>query len=114
MRSPMMGAITYLIIALLVSFDALMHLFRYSSLKNYYNMYATDTTGLVLTNWFKIGDLIINYTNMVVYGVAFITQLIALFGILGDINMLVWVWGVMVVGGLAELVGGLFYWMAYD
>ena len=114
MRSPMMGAITYMLIAFFVALDAMLHLFRYSTVKDYYNQFATDTTGLVLTNWFKLGDIIINWTNLVVYGIAFLTQLIALFGILGDINMLVWVWGVMVAGGLADLVAGLFFWMAYD
>ena len=89
MRSPIMGALTYLIVAALVATEAAMYLFRYSKVKDYYKGFQADPAGTG-TDWFWLGDLIQSYANLGLFGLAFISQLLALFGILGGFNMIVW------------------------
>ena len=60
------------------------------------------------------GHEMINFTNLAVYGVAAITSLLALFGIAPAINYMVWFWGVMVLGGGANMIGELFYFIGQD
>jgi len=123
---PFMGQITYLMVAIGVTTHTALDLFRYMQAdsdfaKDPYSVYVTgadsDWTAAGVydgTNWFKTGDLIAKYTNVAVFGVAALTQILAGFGIASDINMLVWWWGVGVVVGLANFVGGLFKFIAYE
>ena len=45
---------------------------------------------------------------------AFITQLLAIFGIANEINVMVWALGLSGIGGLVSLVTSLMAWWAYD
>jgi len=123
---PFMGQITYLMVAIGVSTHTALDLFRYrqadsDAAKDYYKNSRTgpdsdwSATGeFEGTNWYKIGDLLMKYTNLAVFGVAAITQILAGLGIAPGINMLVWIWGVGVVVGLANFVGGLFKFLGYE
>ena len=55
-----------------------------------------------------------NYVELGVWGVAAVTQLLATFGMMNDINLLVWMYVVGVVGGLTTGLMGIFYELAYD
>ena len=48
------------------------------------------------------------------FGVAAITQILAGLGIAPFVNMLVWFWGVMVLGGIGNFVGGAMKTIGYD
>ena len=107
---PFMGNLTYLLVAAGVATHAALMAFRYSSRSGHYKSFLTGTG----TNWFEIGDLIQNYANLSLFGIAFVTQLLALFGIASGINALVWMWGIMLAGGLANGVAGFMKFLAYD
>ena len=107
---PFMGNLTYLLVAAGVTTHAALQAFRYTSKTGYYTAFLTGTG----TNWFEIGDMIQNYANLSLFGIAFITQLLALFGILTWLNALVWFWGIMLVGGLVNGVAMFFKFLAYD
>ena len=105
------GSFSYLFVAAFAATHYSLAAFRYYSKSASRDAYLLDSTK---TNWFEIGNYIINYGNLSLYGIAFITQLLALFGIAPYINYIVWFWGVMVVGGLANMVGQFLYFLAMD
>ncbi len=107
---PFMGNLTYLLVAAGVATHAALMAFRYASRSGHYATFLTGTG----TNWFEIGDLIQNYANLSLFGIAFVTQLLALFGIATGINAMVWMWGIMLAGGLANGVAGFMKFLAYD
>jgi len=86
--------------------------FRYFGKAERYDSYTVDkSTG---TQWFELGSKMINFTSLAVYGVAFMTSLLALLGIAPSINYMVWFWGVMVLGGGANMIGELLWFIGMD
>lgn len=63
--------------------------------------------------WYTIPHYI-HYFSMAVWGVAFIMQMLAIFGIAPGINYLVWGFGVFMALPLAEMVGTMMTWIGYD
>ena len=55
-----------------------------------------------------------NYVFLGIWGMAAFTQLLATFGVMTDINLMVWLYVVGLLGGLATGVTGVFYFLAYD
>ena len=90
--------------------DSAVNLFRYRSSSTYYNNGDTAMD----TNWWKLASQTMNYVLLGVWGVAAITQLLATFGIANDLNLMVWMYLVGVVGGISTAVMGAFYELAYD
>jgi len=86
--------------------------FRYMGEDKYYLPYTLDANSG--TQWFELGNKMINFTNLAVFGLASITSLLALFGIAPAINYMVWFWGVMVLGGGANFIGEIFYLIGMD
>ena len=89
---PLMGTITYLMVAIGVTTMTALDLFRYRQAdsdfdKDAYKAFATGADSDIKagkfdgTNWAKTGDLITKYTNLAVYGIAAITQILAGLGI---------------------------------
>ena len=107
---PFMGNLTYLLVAAGVATHAALMAFRYASRSGHYATFLTGTG----TNWFEIRDLIQNYANLSLFGIAFVTQLLALFGIATGINAMVWIYGIMLAGGLANGVAEFMKFLAYD
>merc|ERR1712013_679522 len=105
-----MGNLTYLLVAAGVATHAALMAFRYASRSGHYAAFLAGTG----TNWFEIGDLIQNYANLSLFGIAFVTQLLALLGIATGLNAMVWMWGIMLAGGLANGVAGFMKFLAYD
>ena len=91
-----------------------LNLFRYraAGLTTYYDNGTTAWSGG--TNWWKLASQTMAYVNLAVWGVAALTQLLATFGIMTDINLLVWMYGVFLVGMISTAITGLLYGYAFD
>jgi hypothetical protein len=63
--------------------------------------------------WYTIPHMI-SYFSLAVWGVAFIMQMLAIFGIAPATNGLVWAFGVFMALPLAEMVGTMMLWIGYD
>ena len=64
-----------------------------SSTSDFYGDYElTNLTG----NLWKYADMLNNYSKIVIFGVALITQILSMAGLFASINMLVWSYGVFV------------------
>lgn len=90
----MAGQIGYLTVALLNLGYPILSQFKIRS-STYYTDYDTFMTTISGTNYMKIADMIMDYGALSIWGVAFITQILSMAGILADINMMVWDFGVM-------------------
>jgi len=86
--------------------------FRYFGKAERYDAYTVDKSSG--TQWFELGSKMINFTSLAVYGVAFMTSLLALLGIAPSINYMVWFWGVMVLGGGANMIGEMLMFIGMD
>jgi len=115
--NPLMGELTYLMVAIGVTTKYALDLFRYNSASNddddYYDNFLTGDKP-DSTNWYKTGELIQKYTWLGVFGIAAITQILAGLGIAPFVNMLVWGYGVMLLGSLASFLGMIFKFIGYD
>jgi len=101
--------LTFLFTALGVSLSSGLQLFRYRSDENFY----IGGEYLDFNGW-KMANLLQDYSFLVLGGVAFITQLLSMFGIANEINLLVWMWGMGFVGMLVEAVAGFMLFYSYD
>ena len=54
------------------------------------------------------------YFWMGALGVASITQLLAIFGIANEINLMVWIYGLEMAGGFLSFISMIVMWYAYD
>jgi len=61
-----------------------------------------------------MANMLSDYSFLVLGGIAFITQLLSMFGIANEINLLVWMWGLGFVGMLVEVVAGIMMAYGYD
>ena len=66
------------------------------------------------TNYWKMTQVYGGYFWMALLGLASITQLLAIFGIANEINLMVWIYGLQMAGGLVELISMIAMWYAYD
>ena len=103
-----MGSVSYAIVAAIATIYYGMEAWKYWGTVQYLS-YLGGTT-----NWFEAGNVTINYTLVFVFMIAFVTQMLAAFGIAPMINYQVWFWGVLVVGGIAHFVGMFFYFLGFD
>ena len=101
--------LTFLFTALGVSLSSGLQLFRYRSNEDFY----IGGEYLDFNGW-KMANLLQDYSFLVLGGIAFITQLLSMFGIANEINLLVWMWGLGFVGMLVEAVAGFMMFYAYD
>ena len=106
----MEAQIAFLGLAMGNAVEIALNLFRYRSSSTYYE--SGDTA--MDTNWWKLASQTMSYVTLSVWGLAAITQLLATFGIMADINLLVWMYVVFFVGMLATGVTGAFYSLGYD
>jgi hypothetical protein len=114
----MSGQIKYTLIAISVLTWAALDTFRYRT-GTYWDAYVTlSETVYPSVNYFTLGNLISGYGTMAIFGVATITQLLSNFGILADINLMVWVYGVFMgataLGGVTQLLNFFAMNLAYN
>ena len=107
--NPMSGQITFLLVALGVTVGSALKLFRYRSESTYY-----DAGKILSSNYWKLGDQISLYSWLGLGGVAFLTQLLSVAGIAVDINIMVWMVVLPLVGGLVGLTYSILMFLAYD
>ena len=84
--------------------------YRYRSSSTYYD------EGAVLgdTNYWELVNTIGGNFWLGAFSLAFITQLLAIFGIANGINVMVWMIGLGLIGGIVNLVTSIMAWYAYD
>ncbi len=67
------------------------------------------------TNWYQIGNMTLNVTNLVLYLVGFILQILAQFaGTAVELNVMWWQLGIIGFGSFITWVAAVMYWIAYD
>lgn len=109
-RMPILGNIAYISTALLAATAAGLRQFRWRAdddgFKNkYYAFWTFYEADLGSTNYWELGTLIADFGMLGIFGVAFVTEILATFGIAPELNVMVWAFGV----GLGGLVIGLTY-----
>ena len=109
MMSPLTGQLTYLVVAGIACTKAGMDLFRYRSDADYYDAGEDPYSW----NPWKLANLIEQYTDLSVWGVLFIFQLLSTFGVLSGLNVVIWMWA-GAIAGLIYMVTHIFRFMAYD
>ena len=115
MGAPWAANLVYLFIALGMTTRAGLNLWRYENgIRQVADFVEYDIAVLLKTNWWKQGWYLSRYGDLAIFGVAFISQLLALFGVAIAFNMSVWVWGVGVAGALVNLVAGIEWFLAYN
>lgn len=72
------------------------------------------TAELITFAWHKMGYTIHVWATLVIFGAAFITQLLSIFGIAVGINLMVWHYGVFMAGGLVAMVSNFMWLFAYN
>ena len=84
--------------------------YRYRSSETYYD----DGAVLGDTNYWQLVNQIGGNFWLAAFSVAFITQLLAIFGIANGINVMVWAIGLGGIGSLVNLVTSIMAWFGYD
>ena len=79
----------------------------------WYKPYDT-ATGSTSFNWWWLASIIKQWGFLSIFGVAFLTQLIAIFGGLQGFNVAIWTWLVGVGGSLIAATYLLLMGLAYD
>jgi hypothetical protein len=113
-KSSAIGHLVYIFIPTLYTGLAVLHIFRYSTNSDYYTRFVADSSQSI--DWFKIGDYISNWGGLVLWGLAWLTSILALFGgaALVDLNMIIWVWGIGLGNSLAMLTSFVMKFFAFD
>jgi len=107
---PILGNIAYISTALLAATAAGIRQFRWRAdddtyAGKYYAIWTALEADLGSTNYWELGTLIADFGMIGIFGVAFVTEILATFGIAPELNVMVWAFGV----GLGGLVIGLTY-----
>ena len=56
------------------------------------------------TNYWKYGSMLLHYSKIGFFGVAFLTQVLSIFGIMTSINLMVWQYGIFVGVSLVNVL----------
>ena len=73
---------------------------------SYYKSWDDKSALLGTSKTWERANLVYNYGSIAVWGLALLTQLLSIGGILADINFLTWTFGVV--------LGGLLYTLVYE
>lgn len=63
--------------------------------------------------YWRLGYYIGAWAGLAIFGTAFVTQLLSIFGIAVGLNMMVWGYGVGLAGGIMSLVVAIMWWMQW-
>lgn len=67
---------------------------------SYYKLWTS--AGLTTPNYYELAFMILDYGRVGLYGIAWITQLIATFGALSSFNRIWWLYGIILLGSLLD------------
>jgi len=56
------------------------------------------------TNYWKYGSMLLHYSKIGFFGVAFLTQVLSVFGIMTSINLMVWQYGIFLGVSLVNVL----------
>ena len=101
--------VTFFVTAMMSSLAIAASLFRYRSSATYY-----DDGDVLGTNYWKLANVYGGYFWLGAFGLATVTQLLALFGIGNEINVAVWIYGLEVVGGFVTLATSIAMLIGFD
>ena len=102
---PMMGQMAYTLTAVLGAANAGLTLFRYAD--------TVDISALGEVDNIENYRMIVDYSELAFWGVASLTQIATLFGAMGEQNLMVWMYGSMIMG-LVGLVVEAYMWYVRD
>ena len=106
--SPALGQLIYTLLPMIAGTYHGISLFYF---RKYPDHYERDQLTSPL-NWRMWAMLIQDWGGLGVWGIAFLFQLISLFGAGGELNMIIWYWIVGITGGTAVLTVAAFYFLA--
>ena len=109
MMGGMEGQITYTATAVMATTHIALTAFRYRPFATYY----TEGDSLSFNYW-KLYNQIEQYAGLAIFGVASITQILSLFGVAADVNVLVWWYGVHMTGMVVHLITAVLRFLAYE
>jgi len=114
----LVSQLAYISIALVEVLAAYLIMLRYRTqdwsgvaADSYYKPYETHVGG---TNWWSMANMLNRYGKLAIYGVAFTTQILAIVGIVPDINMMVWQYGVIMGVSTLDVLYIVLNGLAYD
>lgn len=108
--NPAVGNLTYLLVSAGVVLYASLSAFRYTKVDHYYDHFWNKQG----TEWYRYGDLLQLYTNLSLFGIGLLTQILSMYGIANSIHYTFWMWGVMTIGGLSNIVAIIMKFLAYE
>ena len=109
MMGGMEGQITYTATAVMATTHIALTAFRYRPFATYY----TEGDSLSFNYW-KLYNQIEQYAGLAIFGVASITQILSLFGVAADVNVLVWWYGVHMTSMVVHLITAVLRFLAYE
>merc|ERR1712051_560963 len=103
----MEAQLTFLFTAMVSTAYVALDLFRYRTGTFY------DNGDVLGTNWWKLANQIGGYATMAIGSVMTVTQLLSMFGIAADVNLMVWMYGGM-AGSIVSMIAHGMLFRAYD
>merc|ERR1711862_196124 len=97
-HNPMMGNLTYLHVAMRSAIHAALELFVWHE-DDYY-----DDGDVLGTNTWKYMGMLSHYSHLGIWSILTITQLLSMLGIMGEINIMAWMYAEML-----EMIIGMVY-----
>ena len=108
MRDPMMGQIAYTTVAVGQAVWLGLMMFRY------YGIEARVPASMGDTDYAGLAHMIGGYGGLALWSAAAITQLMSDFGAGGDLNMMVWGYGLEMGGSILGMIVSLFVFLSYN
>ena len=109
--SRMEANLTFLFTAMWVTANSAFQLFRYRSDENFYGYGVSISSD---SNRWEFANNVKNWPLLVLGGVTTLTQILSMFGIANEINLLVWMFGLGGLGMLFEGIAGMLLFYEYD
>ena len=107
--SPLAGQLSYLFASMVMTGFHVYQTFSVRTASTYY-----DDGKILSTNYWSLAMLIFSYGGLGLFGIAFLTQLMALFGLFVPLNLFWWTSGLGLLGFTYELTLAVFFFLAYD
>merc|ERR1711934_987820 len=91
---PHMGMITYTSVAVMSAVGTALDIFRYNPAATKYAGWA-NLGASATTNYWQYGSEMARYTGLAFWSVASVTQMLSMFQVAPEVNMMVWMYGGM-------------------
>ena len=105
--NPMMGNLTYLHIAMGSAIHAALDLFVWHDDTHY------DAGDVLSTNYWEYTGMLSHYSHLGIFSILTVTQLLSMFGIAGEINIMAWMYMEM-LEMVIKMIVQLGWMVSYD